>query len=105
MSESNPKGTNNALGARACSCWSEIDLDPNVVSWATNDHLRFEIMYVFKGVLRKYRPNSLIRLKNGTALVLGLKSRDLGAMTELNRSARKREEAVPESAGAKVVVF
>ena len=45
----------------------------HVAAWAKNDHLGFEVMYVFGGVVRKYRPDFLIRLSNGTTLVLEVK--------------------------------
>ena len=43
----------------------ELDRNANVEAWVKNDHLGFEILYVFKGVVRKYRPDFLIRLKSG----------------------------------------
>jgi type III restriction enzyme len=45
----------------------------HVAAWAKNDHLGFEVMYVFGGIVRKYRPDFLIRLTNGTMLVLEVK--------------------------------
>ena len=42
-----------------------------------NDHLGFEIVYIFKGVVRKYRPDFLIRLANGTHLILEVKGQDV----------------------------
>ena len=54
----------------------ELDHNPNVAAWVKNDHLGFEILYVFKGVVRKYRPDFLIRLKDGTMLVLEVKGQD-----------------------------
>jgi len=54
----------------------ELDRNPNVAAWVKNDHLGFEIVYIFKGVVRKYRPDFLIRLKNGTMLVLEVKGQD-----------------------------
>ena len=50
-----------------------LEKDPNVVAWAKNDHLGFEIIYVFEGVVRKYTPDFLIRLQNGKTLVLETK--------------------------------
>src|SRR5438309_6443207 len=40
----------------------ELDRNSNVAAWVKNDHLGFEILYVFKGVVLKYRPDYLIRL-------------------------------------------
>jgi type III restriction enzyme len=47
-----------------------------VDAWVKNDHLGFEIHYVYRGVVRKYRPDFLIRLRNGTILVLEVKGQD-----------------------------
>ncbi|MFQ5671834.1 MAG: BPTD_3080 family restriction endonuclease [Nitrospinales bacterium] len=48
----------------------------NVAAWVKNDHLGFEIHYVYKGVVHKYRPDFLIRLTNGEMLVLEVKGQD-----------------------------
>jgi type III restriction enzyme len=53
-----------------------LDHNPNVDAWVKNDHLGFEILYVHKGVVRKYRPDFLIRLQNGRTLVLEVRGRD-----------------------------
>jgi type III restriction enzyme len=50
--------------------------EKNVVAWAKNDHLGFEIHYVFRGIVKKYRPDFLIRLANGVTLVLEVKGQD-----------------------------
>jgi Transposase DDE domain group 1 len=49
---------------------------PHVAAWAKNDHLGFEITYSFKGVIRKFRPDYLVRLANGKTLVLEVKGQD-----------------------------
>jgi type III restriction enzyme len=56
----------------------EFDRDTQeyVQAWAKNDGLGFEVMYIFRGVVRKYRPDFLIRLTNGTMLVLEIKGQD-----------------------------
>jgi type III restriction enzyme len=38
--------------------------------------LSFEILYVFKGVVLKYRPDYLIRLSSGKMLVLEVKGQE-----------------------------
>lgn len=53
-----------------------LDESKAVAAWAKNDHLGFEILYVYRGVVRKYRPDFLIRLKNGDMLVLETKGQD-----------------------------
>jgi type III restriction enzyme len=53
-----------------------LDREPRVQAWAKNDHLGFEVVYVFNGVVRKYRPDFLVRLTNGDMLVLEVKGQD-----------------------------
>lgn len=54
----------------------EFDRNPNVEAWVKNDHLGFEILYIFKGIVQKYRPDFIIRLKNNDCLVLETKGQD-----------------------------
>lgn len=54
----------------------ELDRNVNVAAWAKNDHLGFEIAYVYEGVIHKYRPDFIIKLVNGTHLVLETKGQD-----------------------------
>ena len=54
----------------------ELDRNENVDAWVKNDHLGFEILYIFKGVVRKYRPDFIIKLKNGEHLILETKGQD-----------------------------
>ena len=54
----------------------ELDRSPHVAAWVKNDHLGFEITYSFRGVIRKFRPDYLVRLANGTTLVLEVKGQD-----------------------------
>ncbi len=63
----------------------ELDRNPNVEAWVKNDHLGFEVLYVFKGVIHKYRPDFLIRLKTGGHLVLEVKGQD----TQQDRTKRE----------------
>ena len=53
-----------------------LDHAPEVDAWAKNDHLGFEVFYIYRGVVRKYRPDFIIRLKSGDMLVLETKGRD-----------------------------
>lgn len=41
-----------------------------------NDHLGFEVVYVFAGIVRKFRPDFLVRLRSGVTLVLEVKGQD-----------------------------
>ena len=54
----------------------ELERNRNVAAWAKNDHLGFEVLYIYKGVVQKYRPDFLIRLTSGKMLVLEVKGRD-----------------------------
>jgi type III restriction enzyme len=54
----------------------ELDRNPNVDAWVKNDHLGLEILYTSKGVVHKYRPDYLVRLKSGKMLVLEVKGLD-----------------------------
>ncbi len=53
-----------------------LDHDPQVESWVKNDHLGFEVHYLFEGGVHKYRPDFLVRLANGVHLVLETKGQD-----------------------------
>ena len=53
-----------------------LDHSDLVEAWVKNDHLGFEILYTFGGVVRKYRPDFLIRLKTGDHLILEIKGED-----------------------------
>jgi type III restriction enzyme len=53
-----------------------LDDTESVGAWVKNDHLGFEVLYVYRGVVRKYRPDFLVRLKNGDLLVLETKGQD-----------------------------
>ena len=54
----------------------ELDHNPVVEAWVKNDHLGFEVLYVYRGVVRKYRPDFIIRLSSGDMLVLEVKGQD-----------------------------
>ena len=53
-----------------------LENSDEVLAWAKNDHLGFEVLYIYRGVVRKYRPDFLARLRNGEMLVLETKGRD-----------------------------
>ena len=53
-----------------------LDRAEEVGAWVKNDHLGFEVFYVHRGVVRKYRPDFLIRLRTGRMLVLEVKGQD-----------------------------
>jgi type III restriction enzyme len=63
-----------------------LDNSPAVTAWVKNDHLGFEVLYVYRGVAgKRYRPDFLIRLVSGDMLVLETKGQD----TEEDRVKRQ----------------
>jgi type III restriction enzyme len=54
----------------------ELDNNSNVKAWVKNEHLGFEILYIFNGVVKKYWPDFIICLKKGDYLVLEIKGQD-----------------------------
>ena len=44
-----------------------------VDAWVKNDHLGFSVLYIYKGVVKRYYPDFIIRLKSGLHLVLEVK--------------------------------
>ena len=61
-----------------------LDKCDTVESWVKNDHLGFVIYYHYKGVIHKYFPDFLIRMKSGKHLVLETKGQD----ADRNRAKR-----------------
>jgi len=54
----------------------EFDRNEEVLSWMKNDHIGFVINYVYHGIIHKYYPDFLIKLKNNKILVLEVKGID-----------------------------
>jgi len=71
-------GANNRLSAYPCFSASKFPrrYSSNVEAWVKNDHLGFEVLYVYKGVVHKNRPDFIIRLKSRNFLVLETKGQD-----------------------------
>jgi type III restriction enzyme len=61
-----------------------LDRNNHVKSWVKNDHLGFEILYIYNGGEHRYRPDFLIRLTNDEMLVLETK----GQQTEQDKTKR-----------------
>ncbi len=53
-----------------------LENNQSVAAWVKNDHLGFEVFYVYRGVVRKYRPDFLVRLVSGEMLILETKGQD-----------------------------
>lgn len=86
----------------ADSAWEQhaanlLEMDGRVLAYAKNDHLGFQIVYLWNGVRRRYLPDFLIRLSNGKTLVLEIKGED----SEQNRAKRAALEAWVQAVNAK----
>ncbi|MBC8394995.1 MAG: DEAD/DEAH box helicase family protein [Deltaproteobacteria bacterium] len=77
----------------------EFDHNPHVAAWVKNDHLGFEILYIFDGVVRKYRPDFIIRLTSGKHLVLETKGQDTQRDKTKRRFLDEWVKAVNEHGG------
>jgi type III restriction enzyme len=55
-----------------------------VAAYAKNDHLGFQIYYLWNGARRRFVPDFLVRLANGKTLILEIKGED----SEQNRAKR-----------------
>ena len=73
-----------------------LDDSNHVAAWAKNDHLGFEVLYVYRGVVRKYRPDFLVRLTNSEMLVLETKGQD----TEQDKVKRRYLEEWAQAVNA-----
>lgn len=63
----------------------DLDHGPGVEAWVKNEHLGLEILYTYRGAVTRYIPDFIIRLTNGTMLVLEIKGED----SEKNRTKRR----------------
>ena len=73
----------------ADSSWEQyaaniLETSDQVLAYAKNDHLGFQIYYLWNGSRRRFVPDFLIRLRNGRTLVLEIKGED----SEQNRAKR-----------------
>lgn len=62
----------------------KINESNEVVSFVKNDHLGFAVLYNYQGVIRKYYPDFIVTLNNGSHLVLETKGQD----NEQNKTKR-----------------
>ncbi len=63
------------------SSWEQYAVDvleknEHVLAWARNDHLGFQVYYLWNGSRRRYVPDFIVRLSNGKTLVLEIKGQD-----------------------------
>lgn len=76
-----------------------LDNSDRVESWVKNDHLGFEILYLHEGVVKKYRPDFLVRLSNGDMLVLETKGQETEASRVKQHYLQEWVSAVNEHKG------
>jgi len=68
-----------------------------VTGYAKNDHLGFQVYFLWNGARRRYIPDFLIRLANGKTLILEIK----GADTDQDRAKRSAPDAWVQGVNAK----
>ena len=73
-----------ADGAWEAHAANVLETSPLVHSYAKNDHLGFQVYYMWNGAKRRYIPDFLIKLANGKTLILEIKGED----SEQNRAKR-----------------
>lgn len=73
----------------ADSSWEQysanlLEMSSHVTAYVKNDHLSFQVYYLWNGSRRRFIPDFLIRLNNGRMLVLEIKGED----SEQNKAKR-----------------
>ncbi len=86
----------------ADSSWEQyaanlLEKNADVIAYAKNDHLGFQIHYLWNGARRRFMPDFLIRLSGGKTLVLEIKGED----SEQNRAKRAALDAWVKAVNAK----
>ena len=86
----------------ADSTWEQyaanlLEKNEDVIAYAKNDHLGFQIYYLWNGARRRFLPDFLIRLSNGKTLVIEIKGEDSGQ----NRAKRAALDAWVKAVNAK----
>lgn len=84
-----PTAKSQISHAVADSSWEQytanvLEKSEQVESYAKNDHLGFQVHYLWNGSKRRYIPDYFIRLKNGITLILEVKGED----SEQNKAKR-----------------
>ena len=77
----------------------ELDRNPLVESWVKNDHLGYEVLYVYRGVVRKYRPDFIIRFRSGKMLALETKGQEDDQTRAKRRALEEWTRAVNQHGG------
>ena len=71
-----------------------LEKNNHVEAWAKNDHLGFEVLYTFDGVVRRYLPDYLIKLDNGIMLLLEVKGQETRRDVEKRKALAEWVETV-----------
>ena len=84
------------------SAWEQhaanvLETHRGVDAYAKNDHLGFQIYYLWNGARRRFLPDFLIRLANGKTLVLEIK----GEVSEQDRAKRSALDAWVKAVNSK----
>jgi type III restriction enzyme len=74
-----------------------MEKSDKVFAYAKNDHLGFQVHYLWNGARRRFVPDFLIRLSNGRTLVLEIKGED----SPQNRAKRSALDAWVKAVNAK----
>ncbi len=74
-----------------------LEQRPEVLAFAKNEHLNFQIYYLWRGSRRRFIPDYLIRLANGKSLILEIKGQD----SDQNRAKRLALDAWVRAVNAK----
>ncbi len=77
----------------------ELDRNSNVEAWVKNDHLGFEIKYSYRGVIRNYRPDFIVKLNSGTTLILEIKGEETDQSRVKHKFLEEWVRAVNEHGG------
>ncbi len=77
----------------------ELDRNKAVEAWVKNDHLGFDVLYVYKGVVKKYRPDFIIRLKSGRFFIIETKGQQTEQDDVKHRYMRDWVDAVNQHGG------
>lgn len=77
----------------------ELDHYPEVEAWVKNDHLAFEIRYVYQGETHLYRPDFIVRFKDGIHLILEIKGQDSDRERAKRQAAEEWCRAVNHEGG------
>ncbi len=86
----------------ADSTWEQytanvLETSERVVAYAKNDHLGFQVHYLWNGSKRRFVPDFLVRLTNGRNLALEIKGED----SEQNKAKRSALDAWVRAVNAK----